>query len=872
MLTNSTLTEKTCEDVKTVNHACNAQPTSWLHQILGQVKNALNPVKRLVSISGPFTMHRCLQTAITLAVFGILAMGTPATAQRLMNVGLVADTQSSLAPSSLSDSSTEEADTSPEDPVARAEPTSAASKFAFLPQSPPLSSGDTPNLLRFGYSILIPPALDLESVNRIISEIEKLKTEAGSDSSSSSNPRKTIVLHFTGNAAGELGKSLNSRTYPQVTPGEGQDDATVFEDQLKLARYLTSPSQRQIRFVAWIDRTVAQNALLPVLAAEMIIGSSRAKLIGFGSSKPPGSILDQTAKAAYIEIAKQRGLFPTDLVTALIDAQQSVSIIANTEGQRIVLGGDALDQERSSGRVIQEEILSREGERLQISGDQLRDLNISSQNKERLSGVAEYLDLASLKNIQPTSQLAAPIGRLLEIRGPISKSRLRRWQSNLSATRKQQSTNTWLLDINSDGGNLSEAARFANWLTEPGEPIQTVSGFVSSRATADAAIIALACQPLFLASDSVIGGTGIATPQTAAMNQEVIEIIHAIAESTGRSPGLIEGLIDPSAEIYRFTHRKTGQVRYASGSELVRQLTGDLERAVGETDIDPAANWVRGEKLDLRRGLTARSAIELGLADGIAETTQIAVNKLNMSDFPDAVTDQPLVRAVERLGSSQAFAILLLFIGFAALSAEFSSPGLGIPGFIALLCFALYFWINLLSGTAEWLELVALIVGILCIGIEFFVLPGFGAFGIGGFLITGFSIILMSQTFVVPKNAYQLNAFSDGIWVMLGGLAGLLAGLFAMRTLATRVPVLRALTMEKPDLEAIENAEKLGDYDHLLGQTGIASTPLHPSGKATFGEEMVQVVSDGTAIDPGSQVTVVRVRANHVLVRLTSEA
>ncbi|MBL6725484.1 MAG: hypothetical protein ISQ09_10395, partial [Rubripirellula sp.] len=87
------------------------------------MKNALNPVKRLVSISGPFTMHRCLQTAITLAVFGILAMGTPATAQRLMNVGLVADTQSSLAPSSLTDSSTEEADTSPEDPVARAEPT-----------------------------------------------------------------------------------------------------------------------------------------------------------------------------------------------------------------------------------------------------------------------------------------------------------------------------------------------------------------------------------------------------------------------------------------------------------------------------------------------------------------------------------------------------------------------------------------------------------------------------------------------------------------------------------------------------------------------------------------------------------------------------
>ena len=129
----------------------------------------------------------------------------------------------------------------------------------------------------------------------------------------------------------------------------------------------------------------------------------------------------------------------------------------------------------------------------------------------------------------------------------------------------------------------------------------------------------------------------------------------------------------------------------------------------------------------------------------------------------------------------------------------------------------------------------------------------------------------MSQTFVVPQNTYQLNALSNGVWVMLGGLAGVLAGVFIMRTFATRVPVLRALAMEKPDTETLETSERIIDYQHLLGQTGLTSTPLHPSGKARFGDETIQVVSDGVAIEQGQPVVVVQVRANHVVVNAVND-
>ena len=102
---------------------------------------------------------------------------------------------------------------------------------------------------------------------------------------------------------------------------------------------------------------------------------------------------------------------------------------------------------------------------------------------------------------------------------------------------------------------------------------------------------------------------------------------------------------------------------------------------------------------------------------------------------------------------------------------------------------------------------------------------------------------------------------------MLSGLAGLVVGLYVMRSVAAKLPVVRALTMESPDLLALDQSEKLNDYQHLLGMIGVTTTPLHPSGKARFGNETVQVISEGVAIDTNEQVVAVQVRANQILVK-----
>ena len=51
------------------------------------------------------------------------------------------------------------------------------------------------------------------------------------------------------------------------------------------------------------------------------------------------------------------------------------------------------------------------------------------------------------------------------------------------------------------------------------------------------------------------------------------------------------------------------------------------------------------------------------------------------------------------------------------------------------------------------------------------------------------------------------------------------------------------------------------------GDIGLAATTLRPAGKATFGDHFLDVVSDGGYIDHGTEVEVVRVAGNRIIVR-----
>ena len=215
---------------------------------------------------------------------------------------------------------------------------------------------------------------------------------------------------------------------------------------------------------------------------------------------------------------------------------------------------------------------------------------------------------------------------------------------------------------------------------------------------------------------------------------------------------------------------------------------------------------------------------------------------------------------------------LLLFVGVVALFVELQAPGTAVGGFVAAVCFLLFFWSHYLGGTAGWLEVTLFAAGVVCLLLEIFVLPGFGIFGLGGGIMILASIVLASQTSgsIIPHNDYQFEQLQSSLLTIAGAGLGVIVVAAILRKRLPRSRLFGHLMLEPPageEAEIIRRREALVDFRELVGTRGTATTQLTPSGKARFGNTLVDVMADGEVIDRGAAIEVVEVRGSRVLVR-----
>jgi membrane-bound ClpP family serine protease len=91
-----------------------------------------------------------------------------------------------------------------------------------------------------------------------------------------------------------------------------------------------------------------------------------------------------------------------------------------------------------------------------------------------------------------------------------------------------------------------------------------------------------------------------------------------------------------------------------------------------------------------------------------------------------------------------------------------------------------------------------------------------------------------------------------------------------IRRYLPRAPMLNQLMLdplEGDELADLVDREAVADFGHLIGARGTTTTQLTPSGKARFGNELLDVIADGEVIEQGRQIVVVDVHGNHVRVQ-----
>ncbi|PRO65101.1 NfeD family protein [Alkalicoccus urumqiensis] len=370
-----------------------------------------------------------------------------------------------------------------------------------------------------------------------------------------------------------------------------------------------------------------------------------------------------------------------------------------------------------------------------------------------------------------------------------------------------------IFEMNTPGGRVDAAGDIARTIRE--SEIDTTA-FVVQEALSAGAYISLNADQIIMepgtemGSAQVIDGSGNAA-ETKAQSAWLANMRNA-ASQNDRDPVYAEAMADPSV--------------------VIEELN------VGE-----------GELLTL----TAAEAEEVGYAEAVLDSREEVLSFLGLEDAEVVEFELSPAEQIARIVTHPVIIPILLSIGGLGLVLELYSPGFGIPGILGAGSLFLFFFGHTVAGFAGWEALILFIVGAGLLALEVFS-PSFGIFGILGIGAVLTSLILSSFSTV-----NILISFVVALLVTIAGMVLLMK--YADRAGPMKRVVLQDATTSE---QGYLSNETRTDLD---GAEGTAVTVLRPAGTGQFGEERLDVVSEGGYIEQGRKIKVISSRGSRVVVR-----
>jgi membrane-bound ClpP family serine protease len=626
----------------------------------------------------------------------------------------------------------------------------------------------------------------------------------------------------------------------------GADEPAANSDfgrAVSLARFLASDRLAGVKTVAWLPDGVTGHAVLAALACEEIAMPADAT---FGPANAAEPAVDDAMRIAYAQIAGRRRAVPAAVAVAFVDPAARVVRVATDAGERFVNRAD-LEAVRREAAVL--EVDDLQPTPLALSGRRARELGFV---RLLASGPA---DLARGLGIPEGALAADPSldggwqAAIVPLAGPITAATADRARTAI-ARAVAQGANLVCLRIDSAGGSPEQSLALAQALAalDPAH-VRTVA-YVPREARGDAALVAVACDELVMHPAAVLGGEGAAaiSPRQGEAIAEAWQ--SGVARKRGRSWSLPVALAVPGVAVSRAVEKVTGRKGAFCPAELEQLPNRDAWEVGGPIGEGPIQ-------------LSGAAAEELRLATHVVKDLAGLRQVYGLAADPALAEPGWAERLLQALASPE-LAWLLLLIGGAGLYIELKTPGVGLGGFVSMVAFIIYFWSQHLHGTSGWLEVMLFLAGLFCVAAEIFVLPGFGVLGLGGGLLVIASLVLASQSFVLPENDYQIRQMQWSLLGVLGAAGGVALVGFLLRNWLPATPVLRDVLLVPPTA-----GEPAGDdeLDGLLGAEGTTTSRLAPAGKARIAGAVRDVTSDGELIEPGVRVRVADVRGGRLHVR-----
>ena len=625
---------------------------------------------------------------------------------------------------------------------------------------------------------------------------------------------------------------------------DGSSGGSDFGRSLELARFLCDGRLDGVKTVAFLPAGATGHAVLVALACEEIVMPADAV---FGPANADEPAVDDAMRAAYVQIATRRRTVPPAVAVALLDPSATVTRVATDDGEQFVAARDVEAIRQKSAVLDAEELTPLP---LALTGRRARELGFVRMLAKTPAELARSLGVDErVLAIDPSLDGGWKAAQIV-LAGPITADAVARARQQIERA-VADGANFLCLRVDSAGGSPEQSLVLANRLAafDPAR-VRTVA-YVPRQARGDAALVALACDELVMHPDAVLGGEGDASIGGRQATAVTASWREGVAKQRERSWSLPVAVVVPGIDVEQATQQETGRVEYFSSEELAAR--------------DDRDSWKVGAKVGTGPiQLTGRSAESFGLATHVVDGFAGLVQAYGLTG--DIALSEPgwADRLLDAL-ASPGLAWLLLLIGGAGLYIELHTPGFGLGGFVSMVAFIVYFWSQYLHGTSGWLEVMLFLAGLFCLAAEIFVLPGFGVLGLGGGVLLIASLVLASQSFVLPTNDYQIRQLQWSLLGILGAAVGVsLLGVLLRRWLPS-APVLRNVLLEPPS--AVDDTLEEDGLEALIGMEGTTTTRLAPAGKARIDGRVREVSSDGSLVEPGTPVRVVEVRGGRVLVK-----
>ena len=309
--------------------------------------------------------------------------------------------------------------------------------------------------------------------------------------------------------------------------------------------------------------------------------------------------------------------------------------------------------------------------------------------------------------------------------------------------------NVLILVIGCDGHDLVTARDCRRPLkAQSGDDAIQIIGFILDSAPAAATVIALGCTEIVMhksradaaePKEAVLGD--FESYLKASKESEIgsnLAAIRDLAKLQGYHDVLIDGMFKRDLEIVQVSpaeDNRANQRRFMSRE--------DYENSKAEWRLVKVAKQ-SGQLLKLPAPL----AVEYGFARFTVEGSDV---KDVCANYGYGAAKDPDPGWLDRFADFlkiPVVTVLLVVISFTGLILELKVPGLTVPGIIAALCFILVFWAHSnFSGQTFVLALLLFLLGLVLVGLEIFVLPGFGACGVFGILcmLAGLGLVTLEK-------------------------------------------------------------------------------------------------------------------------------